>query len=96
MERKRKGVMTWRHDELAGQIARSIADNIILYLDKTTAPDARDLKAAAAMNVAAVLSRHAALTQEQAIELLRGCIAADNEAETGRKTTKPRTTDGQG
>lgn len=88
--------MTGRHDEAAGQIARSIADNIILYLDKTTAQDARDLKAAAAMNVAAVLSRHAGLTQEQTIELLRGCIAADNEAQTGRKTMKPRTTDGQG
>jgi len=71
--------MTGRHDEAAGQIARSIADNIILYLDKTIAPDADDLKAAAAMNVAAVLSRRAGLTEEQTIELLRRCIPADKE-----------------
>jgi hypothetical protein len=62
-------------------IARSIADNIILYLDKTVAPDAGDLKAAAAMNVAAVLSRHAGLADEQTMELLRRCIAADKEGQ---------------
>lgn len=77
-------------------IARSIADNIILYLDKTTAPDARDLKAATAMNVAAVLSRNAGMTRGQTIELLRRCIAADNEAEAGRKNKKPRKKEGQG
>ena len=60
-------------------IARNIADNIILSIDKMIAPDAADLKAAAAMNVAAVLSRHAGLTEEQTIELLRRCITADKE-----------------
>ena len=62
-------------------IARNIADNIILSVNKMIAPDAADLKAAAAMNVAAVLSRHAGLTEEQTIELLRRCIAADKEAQ---------------
>ena len=72
--------------------ARNIADNIILYLDKTIAPDARHLKAAAAMNVAAVLSRNAGLTEPQSIELLRRCIAADKEAQTAPK--KPRKKEG--
>jgi hypothetical protein len=88
--------MTGRHDEATGQIARNIADSIILYLEKTTAPDAVDLKAAPAMNVAAVLSRHARLTEEQTIELLHRCIAADKEAEAGRKTKKFAKKEGQG
>jgi hypothetical protein len=62
-------------------IARNIADNIILSIDKMVAPGAADLRAAAAMNVAAVLSRHAGLTDEQTIELLRCCIAAHKEGQ---------------
>jgi hypothetical protein len=69
------------HDQAAGQIARSIADNIILYLDKTIAPGGIDLKAVVAMHVAAALSRHAGSTDEQTIELLRRCIAADKEGQ---------------
>jgi hypothetical protein len=76
-------------------IARNIADNIILYLDKTVAPDDAQLRAAAAMNVAAILSRHAQLTEEQTIELLRRCIEADQEAQSTRKTKKPAKTEGQ-
>jgi hypothetical protein len=62
-------------------IARNIADNIILSVNKMIAPDAANLKAAAAMNVAAVLSRHAGLTGEQTIELLHRCIASDKEGQ---------------
>jgi hypothetical protein len=77
-------------------IARNIADNIILSIDKMIAPDAGELKAAAAMNVAAIMSRHAGLTGDQTIELLRLCIAADNQANAERETKKPRKTQGQG
>jgi hypothetical protein len=77
-------------------IARNIGDNIILSIDKMISPDAADLKAAAAMNIAAVLSRHAGLTEEQTTELLRRCIAADKKAGTERQTMKPRKKGGQG
>jgi hypothetical protein len=70
-----------RMDPTTELIARNIADNIILSIEKMVAPDAADLKAAAAMNVAAVLCRHAGLTDEQTIELLRRCIAADKEGQ---------------
>jgi hypothetical protein len=76
-------------------IARNIADNIILYLDKTVAPDDAELSAAAAMNVAVVLSRHAQLTEHQTIQLLRRCIEADQEAQSGRKTKKPPKKEGK-
>ncbi|MGA2136805.1 MAG: hypothetical protein ABSH50_31325 [Bryobacteraceae bacterium] len=76
-------------------IARNIADNIILYLGKTVAPDDAELRAAAAMNVAAVLSRHAQMTEDQTIELLRRCIEADKEAQSGLKTKKPAKKEGQ-
>jgi hypothetical protein len=81
-------------DVYLGTIARNIADNIILSIDKMIAPDAGELKAAAAMNVAAIMSRHAGLTGDQTIELLRLCIAADNQASAERETKKPRKTQG--
>ena len=83
-------------DSMTEIIARNIADNIILSIDKMIAPDAGDLKAAAAMNVAAIMSRHAGLTGDQTIELLRRCIAADNEAGAARNTKNPRKKQGQG
>ena len=75
--------MLFRSTSPREMIMRSIADNIVLVLQRSVAEPSD--RAIAAMNVAAVMSRHAGLNQQETVDLLKCCMAADKKATINRK-----------